>query len=718
MAGVLEMIRPRWPRPGRGWLAAVLGLSWLLGALPRVEAAAEVTEAGGSDKPAVLRVSGLGLIENRIRQRALKKFWPGKQLPPRLPASFIEDACLMLRGELVEAGFLRCQIQARLRLPEGGRTNLVYAPEAEVWLPPDIEAVGLELHVQPGVRYHLHQLEFDPLEGIPAGEARRFFHPTDSLILLRADRPYSPARFERSRRNLELSLRQEGYRQAKVTVEALQVDDRTGRVSARVAVRAGPMHRVRRLETVVRDTSSGPEVAREESRLDEPWRVSWEADTIERLRRRALAEGYPDVRVSLEPLTQEREGDVVWVDLRALVIRGPRIRLGEVRFEGLRKTSESFLRRKVRLEGPWLNRLEADQGRTRLTQLGVFKSVLLDYPEGTNGVRHVRYRLEEGRRIDLRLLAGYGSYDQLFGGAELDLFNLWGRAHSARLYGVQSFKSTQGRLTYSVPDFFLPELIGFSDAELLRREELTFERQELKLTVGLRRSFSSGQNVGLRYAYQFLRSDRFALVAEPTDTQVAALIADWSWDRRNNPLLPREGWRAGVTVEAANPGLGGAASYQRIEASFSWHQPLTRVSYLHMGLWHGVAADLLLDEGPLPFNKRFFPGGETSIRGYEQGGASPRDATGRQLGAEAAWVGNLEFEQVLTRHWSVVGFLDVAGVAASIEDYPAEQWLYSIGGGIRYATPVGALRLEYGHNLHPRAFDPDGTLHISLGYPF
>ncbi|RME91868.1 MAG: hypothetical protein D6766_11100 [Verrucomicrobia bacterium] len=717
MAGVLEMRGRRWQAGLWGLAVAVaLGGSVLLRAA--VSGSGQAAGAGAGEKPAVVRVSGLGFFENRIRQRTLQKLWPGKELPPRLPAGFIEDACLMLRGELVEAGFLRCEIDARLQLPDGGSTNVVYAEGAEVLLPPDIEAVRLELHVRPGVRYHLQRLEFDPLDGIPAGEARRFFHPTDSLILLRSDRPYSPARFERSRRNLEVSLRQEGHRRAKVTIESLEVDDATGRVRARVGVRAGPLYRVRRLVTVVRDAEGGSAVEESESRPEAVWSAAWESETIERLRRRALAEGYPDVRVSLEPMAEEPGEEVVWADLRAVVVRGPRVRLGEVRFEGLQKTSEALLRRKVRLEGPWLNRIEADRGRTRLSQLGVFKSVLLDFPEETNGVRDVRYRVEEGRRIDLRLLAGYGSYDQLFGGAELDLFNLWGRAHSARLYGVQSFKSTQGRLTYSVPDFLAPELIGFGDAELLRREELTFERQEVKLTAGLRRSFASGQNLGLRYAYEFLRSDRVGLAGDPGETQVAAVIADWTWERRNNPLLPREGWRAGVTIEAANPALGGSASYQRIEASFSWHRPVARATYLHVGFWHGVAADLALDEGPVPFNKRFFPGGETSIRGYEQGGASPRDATGRQLGAEAAWVGNFELEQALTRRWSVVGFLDVAGVAEHIEDYPAAEWLYSVGGGIRYATPVGALRLEYGHNLNPRRFDPAGTLHVSLGHPF
>ena len=38
--------------------------------------------------------------------------------------------------------------------------------------------------------------------------------------------------------------------------------------------------------------------------------------------------------------------------------------------------------------------------------------------------------------------------------------------------------------------------------------------------------------------------------------------------------------------------------------------------------------------------------------------------------------------------------------------------------GVRYQTLIGPVRVEYGHNLNPRPFDPDGTLLFSIGFPF
>ena len=120
----------------------------------------------------------------------------------------------------------------------------------------------------------------------------------------------------------------------------------------------------------------------------------------------------------------------------------------------------------------------------------------------------------------------------------------------------------------------------------------------------------------------------------------------------------------------------------------------------------------------LPFNSRFFPGGENSIRGYKEGEASPRNSQGQLVGAETYTLGTVEFEQALTAKWSLVVFSDSLGFARRIQQYPWDTGLFSVGGGLRWHTLIGPVRLEYGYNLNPRPGDPSGTLLFSLGYPF
>lgn len=79
---------------------------------------------------------------------------------------------------------------------------------------------------------------------------------------------------------------------------------------------------------------------------------------------------------------------------------------------------------------------------------------------------------------------------------------------------------------------------------------------------------------------------------------------------------------------------------------------------------------------------------------------------------------NLELEQMLNESFSLIVFADSLAMTADIDQYPFDEYLYSVGAGIRWKTLLGPVRLEYGYNLNPRQFDPDGTLHFTIGYPF
>ena len=69
-------------------------------------------------------------------------------------------------------------------------------------------------------------------------------------------------------------------------------------------------------------------------------------------------------------------------------------------------------------------------------------------------------------------------------------------------------------------------------------------------------------------------------------------------------------------------------------------------------------------------NKRFYPGGDNSIRGYQRGEAAPRGADGLFVGAKTYLLANLELEQAITPNWSVVAFGDALGIAEALRDYP------------------------------------------------
>jgi outer membrane protein insertion porin family len=264
----------------------------------------------------------------------------------------------------------------------------------------------------------------------------------------------------------------------------------------------------------------------------------------------------------------------------------------------------------------------------------------------------------------------------------------------------------------------------FLNGSGLRREEITFTRLEYGGSIGLHKYFRPvSTDVTGRYSYQILNASDFSSVQPVsseglTNPAVGSISFEIKHDRRDNPLYPRSGYKVFLTLETASQYLGGVANYERIEIFPSWHHPLGGGLDLSVGASHGIVDSFGSPSENLPFNKRFFPGGANSIRGYQEGEASPRNESGELIGAETYTLLSVELEQALTPKWSLVVFSDSLGFAQNLNHYPFDTGLFSVGGGVRWRTLIGPIRLEYGYNLNPRPLDPTGTLQFSMGFPF
>lgn len=684
-------------------------------------AAPVTTHAAEKPEQAHIEVNGLGWLRNREQRRSLERLL-GDERGATLDADALEDAVFLLVSALVERGHLKPQVEAVAETPTGETHRFQFDARLETSLPRPFEARSVHFNVKEGERYRFEAVAIEGLTVLPVESAQEYFMGEKVLISTGAARVYSPARLDRARAALTGELERRGYANATVEVRELEIDDETGEVDVEIVVNEGPRWMVRSLQ-VEGDSESGrmPSLG---GFVGQPWSAIWQQDVVAALRNHYFTLGHPDVGVRIRRNLGPVEDGVQPVEITATVTPGEEVRIGEVRFEGAEQTRESVLVRRVRNgPGDLLNPLAIDQARFRLSRLGVFESVDVRYEPGDGPVRDPVFELEEGRELEVNLLFGYGSYEQLRGGVEMRQFNLLGRAHQTRLLLVQSMKSSRGEYTYTVPEIFGESVDGTARAFGLQREEVSFLRQEWGGSVSLAANVQRiGANASVGYTYQALRNrDNTLGTSGADDQQVTAASVDvgLTRDRRDNPLRPRRGYRVFAQAETASRYLGGGVDYQRIEFGGSYHTPWGRGRWVHAGLNHGLITTFGgSNDSDLPVNKRFFPGGDNSLRGYQAGEAAPRDAEGRFIGAKTYLLLNLELEQALTTKWSVVVFADALGTAVRLGEYPFDQQLYSVGLGVRYQTLIGPLRAEYGRNLNPRPRDPEGTLLLSIGFPF
>lgn len=701
-----------WRRRARVWLI-VVGAALCIAA-----------QAAETNPPAVVKVSGFGLLRNRELVRLLRNFQTDHRQPTVIDRGFVEDAALVLFSRAESQGYLGPHLLARFTLVDGSEQRLESTNALAIQLPRDFAARVARFHMRTGVRAFYQRIEIRGLTAISELEARGYFVSGSTLLSPHSTRAFSPDLLNNSLGALKEALVRKGYRDAVVTTNRLEWHQATGAVTLEVNVQEGRRLMVRAVNVEIVSPENQSVTNHSVRHPNQPYSYLWQQDLARQLLDQQYPQGHPDATVEFTVRGLETNTASVQLDLDARVKTGPLVHLGEVSFSGNQRTRASVLESRVDLkQGSLLDPLAVEKSRHSLARLGVFESVRLRYEEVDATQRNVVFELKETQPMSLSLLAGYGSYELWRVGLEFEQRNVFGLAHGLHGQVSQSFKATRGDLQYTVPEVFDANLNLFLKGTGLQREEVSFTREEYGASIGAQKRLDAIRtDVAVHYDYEFLK----ALDVETVSTnrvgveeaRAATFNLELNHDRRDNPLLPRRGLRLFSKFEFASAALGGDVDYQRIILSGSYHLDLRGGRLLHLGLTHGLTFTGGGDREELPFNKRFFPGGENSLRGYQEGEASPLDANGEQLGAETYTQFNFEFEQLLTKTWSLVTFLDAVGFAQDRRNYPWDETLYSVGGGIRWRSLIGPVRLEYGHNLNPRRYDPKGTLHFSIGFPF
>jgi translocation and assembly module TamA len=115
------------------------------------------------------------------------------------------------------------------------------------------------------------------------------------------------------------------------------------------------------------------------------------------------------------------------------------------------------------------------------------------------------------------------------------------------------------------------------------------------------------------------------------------------------------------------------------------------------------------DFSRLPPELRFFAGGDRSVRGYGYQDLGDRDAEGLAIGGRYLATASIEYEREFMPGWSAAGFIDAGDVWSRGEPHLE----LGIGGGVRWRSPVGPIRIDIAHGFDDVA--GGWQLHLSAG---
>jgi outer membrane protein assembly factor BamA len=201
-----------------------------------------------------------------------------------------------------------------------------------------------------------------------------------------------------------------------------------------------------------------------------------------------------------------------------------------------------------------------------------------------------------------------------------------------------------------------------------------------------------------------LRNGLIALGLNPVTGQqsgtLGAVGADLQWTTSNNVLNATRGFQVTLHAEQAGRILPGSFKYWSASLDARHYLPLPNRIIWANRLQLGNISPRDGDNN-VPFGKRFFLGGSTSIRGWGIYEVGPL-AGGLPIGGDSMVAFTSEVRAPVQGKLGAVVFLDGGNVWA--ESFGMNTDLrYAVGSGIRYETPIGPLRFDAGYQLNPES---------------
>jgi outer membrane protein insertion porin family len=420
--------------------------------------------------------------------------------------------------------------------------------------------------------------------------------------------------------------------------------------------------------------------------------------------------------------------------------KGEKVYIERINISGNSKSRDKVVRRELRLaEGDLYSSSALKKSKQRLNNLGFFEEASLTTVKGSaDNKLNLDVAVKEKPTGTFTIGAGYSSVDSWVAQGSIQQANFMGLGLKLAASASVGGKSQTYNLGITDPYFLDSNWTVGGDVYRTERDYLDFSR---RVTGGdIKAGYPLTEDISTFWIYRYEVKEIFdetaAYNALPDylrtdkDSTTSSVTASISRNTTDYRLDPKSGSSSSVSVEWA--GLGGTNRYVRyIGDNATFFNPLWEFVFsLHGTL--GYVQDIGKE---VPIDEKFFLGGINTIRGYEPRTISPRkvvpvpttqyvldlnglpttDSNGNYvttvvdvpasvyIGGNKEAVFNAELTFPLLKDVGLKGLLFFdAGNSYGDGDPLFSKFLMSYGGGIRWFSPIGPLRFEYGIPLNPR----------------
>jgi outer membrane protein insertion porin family len=449
---------------------------------------------------------------------------------------------------------------------------------------------------------------------------------------------------------------------------------------------------------------------------------------------------WPEVEINTEIDSVANRADVT-------IIARPNQRtyFSEIRIEGDLSVSERILLRETDIrEGELYSRNKMQDGQRQIFNHHLFRFATITLPEQPkDSTLEVLFRVREHPQRSVQASIGFGREEYLRGQLGWRHRNISGTGHRFGVIGRGSFIEQRLSTDYLFPYVFNPKSSNVTTLFGTHKLEPSFELFQAgfnnSLIYELRRSVTASATYEYSINEELSRDPDISL----PDTVLNYNVSSLTFSGYYSEGLSREprGWVVQPFVELSGLFGEGSFSFQKISLDIRRYIRLSRSSTLAARINAGKV--FYSFEENLPQNILFFTGGTNSVRGWNRQTLGPvrpvfrDDNSFREYvptGGRALLNFNIEMRQQLTGfipNLGIAAFLDGGQVWRDTDSMDERPLQFGTGGGIRYQSPIGPLRIDIGYKINPTDEDLniyEGTdygtrwsrigIHFSIGQAF
>ncbi len=443
-----------------------------------------------------------------------------------------------------------------------------------------------------------------------------------------------------------------------------------------------------------------------------------------------LRDAYADFGYAfaeIDPMVNINDKDRL-VDIAYKANKGKKVYFERINIVGNTATRDKVIRRELRVEEQGLySARNLRRSSERLHRLDYFENIDMATSPGTEDDKlDLRVEVTEKKTGTFSIGAGYSTLDGPIGMFDISQRNFLGRGERLSLTGQIGGRNQRFSLSFNEPWMFDIPLSNTYEIYNWIRTFPDYGKDAYGGTV--------------RFAYPIWRESLYASIKYRFESAKVSDVADdaakiiqdqegrattssvmggFKWDTTDNFFLPTKGTEHSISVEHAGTPFGGSNTFTRYMLSTGWWFP---VRWGWVGHLEGKMGYVTEDKkGGLPLYEKFYLGGINSLRGFERYSVSPRDAaTGDRIGGTRMWIGTAEVRFPVMSKAGLYGvmFYDTGNSYAESDTWDVKNLRSSVGLGVRWMSPMGPLRLEWGVNIDPEPDESKSVFDFALGGTF